>query len=90
MQVLSCIIERPQTARSLSKLTGIAFSNVFRNLRVLEIYGLIRVGGFERQLNGKRSREYHSAVSSLNIRITGSKVSYIAQYIDGVTEEVVR
>ena len=90
MRALACIIEHPQTARSLSKHMDITFNNVYRYIRTLELYGLIRTNGTERGMGrGQPSGVYHSTVRSLDVKVTAGKVAYIAKYNDGRTEEII-
>lgn len=91
MRALSLIIDRPRTARSIALELEIAKSNLYRNLRDLELLGLIHPGKHHSE-SGESDRRhaitYYPNVRKLEIRISSLAVSYIAHYIDGRIEEV--
>jgi hypothetical protein len=93
MRALSLIIDRPRTAKAIAAELEVAKSNLYRNLRDLELLGLIYPGKChpdECRSDRSHATTYYPNVRKLEIRISPLAVSYIAHYLDGSVEEVSR
>ncbi|MGD0817168.1 MAG: helix-turn-helix domain-containing protein [Methanomassiliicoccales archaeon] len=93
LRVLSLIIDRPRTAKGIAAELEVEKGNLYRNLRDLELLGLIYPGKChpdECKSNRSHGAAYYPNVRKLEIRISPLAVSYIAHYLDGTVEEVSR